>query len=311
MSALDMIRPTDEAESAIRSDFGTRNRIKWTRSLAATTKSWKLTKKCGSCSIKLTAHIRRWLAMNPILEPSNWSSANQRSSTTFLVTAFVTVAIVFIGFLPTYWIPVFTSLEPIRSLLHMHAALFFGWVVLFLVQSILVRQNRLLAHRRIGKIAAAWAIITITTGVYLAIETIARDLELIDGTFNAVPTFIPLTQIFMFACFIAAALANIRKPDVHKRFMVLAALVATTPAFARLFLAALGEPSLIVVGSIFLASNGLIVIVAWYDAICNNRLHPIFLYGGLSILLIRIARVPFAISTTWRETAEFISRLTS
>ena len=249
--------------------------------------------------------------MNRISEPSILASASQRSRSPFLVTAFATVAIVFIGFSPTYWIPIITSPEPIRSLLHMHAALFFGWVVLFLVQSMLVRQNRLAAHRRIGKIAAVWAIITITTGVYLAIETITRDLELIDGTFNAVPTFIPLTQIFMFACFIAAALTNIRKPDVHKRFMVLAALVATTPALARLFLAALGEPSLIVVGSIFLASNGLIVIVAWYDANCNNRLHPIFLYGGLGILLIRIARVPFAMSPIWRETAEFISTLTS
>ena len=79
----------------------------------------------------------------------------------------------------------------------------------------------------------------------------------------------------------------------------------------RLFLVALGEPSLIVVGSIFLASNGLIVIVAWYDANCNNRLHPIFLYGGLGILLIRIARVPFAMSPIWRETAGFMSTLTS
>lgn len=249
--------------------------------------------------------------MNRISEPSTLASASQRSRSPFLVTAFATVAIVFIGFSPTYWIPIITSPEPIRSLLHMHAALFFGWVVLFLVQSMLVRQNRLAAHRRIGKIAAVWAIITITTGIYLAIETITRDLELIDGTFNAVPTFIPLTQIFMFACFIAAALTNIRKPDVHKRFMVLAALVATTPALARLFLAALGEPSLIVVGSIFLASNGLIVIVAWYDANCNNRLHPVFLYGGLGILLIRIARVPFAMSPIWHETAEFISTLTS
>ena len=249
--------------------------------------------------------------MNRISEPSILASASQRSRSPFLVTAFATVAIVFIGFSPTYWIPIITSPEPIRALLHIHAALFFGWVVLFLVQSMLVRQNRLAAHRRIGKIAAVWAIITITTGVYLAIETITRDLELIDGTFNAVPTFIPLTQIFMFACFIAAALTNIRKPDVHKRFMVLAALVATTPALARLFLAALGEPSLIVVGSIFLASNGLIVIVAWYDANCNNRLHPVFLYGGLGILLIRIARVPFAMSPIWHETAGFISTLTS
>ena len=62
------------------------------------------------------------------------------------------------------------------------------------------------------------------------------------------------------------------------------------------------------VGLIFLASNGLIIVVGSYDAICTGRIHPVFLYGGLAILLVRIAKVPFAMTSLWRETAESISK---
>jgi hypothetical protein len=201
----------------------------------------------------------------------------------FPATAVAVVVIVFVGFLPTYWAVVVVSPDSIQPLLHLHAVLFFGWAVLFLVQSILVSRNRLDLHRGLGKIAAAWALVTIITGTWLAFVTITRDLELIDGTFRAVTTVIPLTQICMFTCLVAAALANTGNPDAHKRFMVLAALVATTPALARIGLAVLGEPSPMLVGSIFLTSNGLIVVVAWFDTSRSGRLHPVFLYGGLGI----------------------------
>ncbi len=131
-------------------------------------------------------------------------------------------------------------------------------------------------------------------------------------------TSVPAATLFQVALTIwvpgillALLLQRTKSLTLLLQMMVLAALVATTPALARLFLAALGEPSLIVVGSIFLVSNGLIVLVAWYDANRNHRLHPIFLYGGLGILLVRIVRVPFAMSPTWRETAQFIATFAS
>ena len=236
------------------------------------------------------------------------TTAASSKKLSFLTTAVAVVAIVFTGFMPTYLIPVISSTQSIPALLHLHAALFFGWVLIFLVQSILVFQGRLAVHRCIGKIAAVWTMGTITTGFYLAFITISRDLGLIDGSFGAVQTVIPFSQICMFTCLIIVALANTKRPDLHKRVMVLAALVATTPALARIGLVVVGEPSPMAVGLIFLASNGLIIVVGSYDAICTGRIHPVFLYGGLAILLVRIARVPFAMTSLWRDTAESISK---
>ncbi len=235
------------------------------------------------------------------------SDVSRPKNMLFVVAALTLTLTVFSGFTPTY----FSSSESFPPLLHLHAALFFGWVLLFLLQVILVAGNHLAAHRQVGVVGAFWALATVLSGFYLAAITIGRDLDLIDGTFGAVPTVIPLSQICMFSCFVTLAIANTKKPDVHKRFMMLAALVAITPALARFGLAAFGGPSPGAVVSIFLVSNGLLVAVGWYDTVHNRRLHTVFLYGGLAILLVRVLRVPFAMSPMWRWTAESMSNFAS
>lgn len=229
----------------------------------------------------------------------------------YVSTGVAALLIVLLGFLPTYWIPVVATDASLQVLVHLHALLFFGWVILFLLQAVLLKNGRVATHRRAGKFVGAWALVTIVAATWLAFETIARDLALIDGTFRALPTLIPLTQIGMFAGFVACALLNTGKPGVHKRCMVLAALVATTPALARLGLVLLGGPSPVLVGMVFLLSNGLILIAAWIDASRSGRVHAVFLYGGLVVLAIRIARIPFAMSEFWRDAAQAIAGLVS
>ncbi len=169
-------------------------------------------------------------------------------------------------------------------------------MVVFLLLAALVAKKQVSIHRQVEMVGALWALAAIVTGLYMVIITTYRDMDLIDGSFGAVITFIPLSQVCMFTGFIALALVNIKRPMVHKRFMMLAALVAITPAIARLAVTAIGGTTPVTVASIFLVSNGLIVAVAWYDAVRHQWLHPVFLYGGLVILFVRVLRVPFAMS---------------
>ncbi len=236
-------------------------------------------------------------------------AVRQSQNMLFIVGAIVLTLIVFSGFIPSYWIPISSSSQSFPWFLHLHAFLFFGWVVLFLLQATLVAKNQVSIHRQVGMVGALWALAAIVTGLYMVIITTYRDMDLIDGSFGAVITFIPLSQVCMFTGFIALALVNIKRPMVHKRFMMLAALVAITPAIARLAITAIGGTTPVTVASIFLVSNGLIVTVAWYDAVRHHRLHPVFLYGGLVILFVRVLRVPFAMSPLWRSIAESLSNL--
>ena len=64
---------------------------------------------------------------------------------------------VFLGFGPTYFFPIFARSPqstqtggPVTPLVHVHAALFSAWVLLFIAQTTLVAQSRIAVHRRLG-----------------------------------------------------------------------------------------------------------------------------------------------------------------
>ncbi|MCZ6657374.1 MAG: hypothetical protein O7C67_08770 [Gammaproteobacteria bacterium] len=221
----------------------------------------------------------------------------------FLVVALIIAALVFVGFAPTYWIPLVSADTTLSTAIHVHAALFFGWALLFVAQTALAHKQMLDVHKRVGSVGVLWSLGTIVAGFFLAFSTIARDLDAIDGTLNGVVTLIALSQVCMFAGFILLGVLHVSKPPSHKRFMTLAALVAVTPAIARISNAILGAPSVPV---IFAASTGILLAVIWFDTTHNRRLHPVFLWGGITILAVRVIRIPVAMSPAWRSTAEAI-----
>jgi hypothetical protein len=113
--------------------------------------------------------------------------------------ALLFVAIAFGGFARTYLVPVATGRFEGAAILHLHGLLFFAWTVLFTVQSWLVEQRRLEWHRALDYGAA--------TGNDAAARALA---------------IVPTSQILLFAAFVAAGLANVRKPETHKRLMLIA-----------------------------------------------------------------------------------------
>lgn len=247
--------------------------------------------------------------MSLSLGASRAAGSGTRGRTSYGPLAVAIASIILLGFVPSYWWPIVLGPESVRPFVHLHAALFFGWAGLFALQSVLVSAGRTPLHRKVGVLSAAWAAVTILVSFRLALETIARDLDLVDGTRGAVLTLIPLTQVSMFTAFVALGLAKLRTPEVHKRFMTLAALVAVTPAVGRIGIAMLGADSPVLPVFALSTSTALLVGVVWHDTRRSRRLHPVFLYGALAVVLVRVARVPFSTSDAWRSTAEAIAAL--
>jgi hypothetical protein len=216
--------------------------------------------------------------------------------------------VVIVGFAPTYWRPIVFGPASLSPFVHLHAALFFGWAVLFALQARLAASGRIALHRRIGRFAAAWSLVAVVVGLRLALFTVARDVGRVDGTAGAVMTVIPLSQVCMFALFVGLGLARRRQRAAHERCMTLAALVSVTPAFGRIGNGLLGADAAALPLAVFVASTGLLVGVVGYDTRRHGRLHPVFLWGGAAVILIRIARIPFAMSDAWRAIAEAIAR---
>jgi hypothetical protein len=70
-------------------------------------------------------------------------------------------------------------------------------------------------------------------GIWTAIDGAA--LGAANGSRGAVtlPLF-PISQVLMFAACVAAAVWKRRRPEIHRRFIVLSTALAVTPALSRL-----------------------------------------------------------------------------
>jgi hypothetical protein len=89
------------------------------------------------------------------------------------------------------------------------------------------------------------------------------------------------------------------------------------PAIARVFLVllrpagALGPPPPIVLVPPTLAAALLIVVAVVYERRRLGRVHPIFRYGGPTVVLYTLAIVPFAGTALWIAMIRGLERLTS
>jgi uncharacterized membrane protein YozB (DUF420 family) len=216
---------------------------------------------------------------------------------------------VFCGFAPTYYLRLFSGGPkatvtggPFTPLVAVHAALFTGWVVLFIVQTALVSSRRVTVHQRLGVAGAVLAAAMVVAGARLAIATAARGAAPpgVDPlAFLAVPIF----DVALFGIFVASALILRRNREAHKRLMLLAYVNLMAAAVARL-------PGVLPLGpfAFFGLSFLFVVAGAIYDLVSRRRLHPAYLWGGSLYALSVPLRLAISGTGAWRALAETLTR---
>ena len=138
--------------------------------------------------------------------------------------ALACVLIAFGGFAPTYWLQLVPGTFVGPPLLHIHRLLFEAWPVLLLTQALLVANKRLDLHRAFGLAGISLATAMVVIGLAAAIQTLNAGLAVGYGDRSRAFLILPVSAIGLFACFFVAAIANIRRPEAHKRLMLLATI---------------------------------------------------------------------------------------
>ena len=121
---------------------------------------------------------------------------------------------------------------PIAWVLHVHAAIMFGWVGVFALQSLLGATGRTAPHRRVGVYSVgmgwlAWAsMIFVEFRVFVAHPLPSNPAEY---DWDLPGPFIYLT----FAVFLVWAVRERRRPQWHKRLMTFALFLSLGAAFQR------------------------------------------------------------------------------
>jgi len=189
------------------------------------------------------------------------------------------------GFSRTCFLKAWTGWPAAPAIIHVHAALFTGWIVLFLVQTSLIPAGRLDWHRRLGVAAAFVAAAMIALGLVVMVESARRGFV---GVFP-LPKGIPADAIGfsvqaafdvgLFAAFLCAGYAFRKRPEVHKRCMLLATINLLPAAIVRIPLPGLTRLAFALVLAIgFAAAQPL------HDRLTRGRMHPVGLWGGALFL---------------------------
>jgi hypothetical protein len=215
------------------------------------------------------------------------------------------IAVAFLGFAPTYWVPMATGSFPSMPVIHFHGMLFFAWTLYFAFQTWLAASGRVARHRTIGMIGVSLATAMTIFGFLAAVNAMKRSAAL--GLTDAGIAFaiVPLSGILFFAVVFSLAIANTRQPETHKRLMLLAGISILDAAVARWFLTFLapagppGPPPVEITIIPALVAYLLLVPAMIFDWRRQGRPHPVYIYGGIALLAVKLLNWPISITPAW------------
>jgi len=184
------------------------------------------------------------------------------------------IVIVAVGFAPSFYLRMYfhapgSGARPIPAHVILHGVLLTSWYVLFLVQTLLVASRRLAVHRLLGTVGAGVAVAVVTVSMLVVVRLASRAVA--RGVAEQVALIVTgdAGLLILFSVFVLAGISYRRRPDVHKRLMLLASITLLAPALARWP----GAEALVPI-SVFVPQLGLIAALIVYDIVLRRRMHP-------------------------------------
>lgn len=220
----------------------------------------------------------------------------------YLVMGIVALFIVLAGFFPTYISPVVNGTFVAKPFVHLHGSLFFLWILFSIIQPLLVRTGHTALHRKTGVALGFFAIAIVVMGVSMAIISAKVDINGGDALRPRSFLLIPLTDMVLFTLFAGLGILRNRRPQDHKRLMLLATVAILPAPFARL-LGALGLENMILA---VLIMNSVLFAGILNDFLQGRRLHRVYLFGGAALLITHFSRIFLSQTDTWRAIADWI-----
>ncbi len=118
-------------------------------------------------------------------------------------------------------------------IVHIHAIVYVGWLVLFTVQILLVRSKNLALHKKLGLLSLGFIPVMLILGLLTVIIVQKQQYGTPDGDLHFI--CVQFGNLLMFCCFAGIGIYLRKNYVVHKRLMLLATVVFTEPGFARWF----------------------------------------------------------------------------
>jgi hypothetical protein len=220
----------------------------------------------------------------------------------FGAMSLVILALVFVGFMRTFYLASYFGRPGLNPLRVAHGAAFSGWVVMFAIQTTLIAVGRRDLHRALGYFGVVLAALMVPLGLTLAIAS-AREGRAPLGLAPLEFLIIPVFDMLVFAPLVAAAVYYRRQAAMHKRLMLIATLSLLGAALARVT----GTPGAGGPPVFFGVPDLLILAGVIYDRRTLGRVHPAYKWGGGFVVGSQVLRLALLKSALWMTVAKAIT----
>lgn len=219
----------------------------------------------------------------------------------FLWVAVFALTLVIAGFTRTYFLHRFFKTPDLSFFIHIHAVVMMGWIVLFVIQTLLIRWRRIGWHRMLGYVGAGYAVLVVAMGSSATFVAARREVRAASAQQAGFLTVLclELTQMAMFACLVALSVYLKHCPAYHKRFMILATLCMLPNPMVRLLvlLGVTDFPTMLTVWAVIVAT------IVTIDVLRRGEIHPAFAFGGSAIIGLLYCAYFVSVTPLWQTFA--------
>ncbi|WOJ97130.1 hypothetical protein R0137_00820 [Congregibacter brevis] len=216
--------------------------------------------------------------------------------------AMALLAVVLIGFAPSFFLRLVIESEPLPFYLHLHGALLTGWFAIVCGQALLIRKDDVMLHRRLGRFFAVYGAAVAIAALMATFNWVERELAM-GATFEsdmaavnplqasgvsfqdfaAALVCFNLASVLGFVVLLALAVVFRREGSHHKRYVLFASLSIVTPGVARISRIVM-QTEMGPIIPLGIAGLGLAILIADFQSL--GRLHPASLRASLILFIV-------------------------
>ncbi len=210
----------------------------------------------------------------------------------YVAITLILIAIVILGFWPSYFGPLSSGGVTRPWIIHVHGAVFSGWMVLLLAQVSLVATGRVRMHRRLGNVGIVYGALVLVLGLVVSFVAPVLHVRAGEWTMDRAAGFmlLPLVDMVLFAGFFGAAIAYRRRSEIHKRLILAATVALAFAAVARMSFESPVVFLLVWLSPLFAAMA--------FDVFTRRRVHPVH-FISVAVMASAFVRIFFMESEGW------------
>lgn len=226
----------------------------------------------------------------------------RRSTRFFTLMAAAALLTVIVGFAPSYYLRSRFASAPLPLFLQVHGFLFSAWMLFLLLQSTLVAAGRTGWHRRAGWAGAALALVMVPTGSMAGIWSMRA--QVLAGNVEPALAFLttPLLSMLVFGILAGTGIAYRRRPEYHKRLLLLATINLLDAPVARWPLAIVQTSP----WALYLVTDLFLVALIAHDWWTRRAVHPATAWGACAVVIGQAVRTPLGNTALWQSFARVL-----